>query len=194
VPAALGQVPVGFYLPGSLTPGVYRLVAGFVDPATGNKTPPAALGTVTVEQRRASFERPQPAHLLQEPVQFGTHVRLLGYDRSLLTDGRTQLRLYWEVLQPLLPPHHLFVHAYGTQGGPGDPPMAQQDGPPITLDGVAPSGSWQPGEFLVTEHELKLPADIPLTLRVGVYEPHTGVRLPLGSAGGAVGDSLVLPE
>lgn len=193
-PGAPAQVPVGFYLPGALTSGAYRLVAGFVDPATGVKTAPAPLGALAVEQRQASFVRPQPAHLLPEPVQFGTHVRLLGYDRNLTPAGDTQLRLFWEVLQPLLPPHHIFVHAHGTQDSPDAPPLAQQDGPPTTLGGVAPTGSWQPGEFLITEHALQLPADTPVTLRVGVYEPATGVRLPLSSAGGGAGDSLALPE
>jgi hypothetical protein len=62
------------------------------------------------------------------------------------------------------------------------------------VDGVAPTGSWQPGEFLITEHELLLPASAPSTLRVGVYDPETGVRLPVNVAGADAGDSVTLPE
>ena len=42
-------------------------------------------------------------------------------------DGRTLVRLYWEVLQPLLPPHHIFVHL----DAPDGQTVAQQDGPPV---------------------------------------------------------------
>ena len=40
--------------------------------------------------------------------------------------GSTLVRLYWEVLQPLLPPHHIFVHL----DTPDGQTVAQQDGPP----------------------------------------------------------------
>ena len=70
---ALGQAPVGFYLPGALAPGDYRLVAGFVDPETGRKTAPAHLGAVAVEQRPARLSsvhsRPIRCRLLRNSAR-----------------------------------------------------------------------------------------------------------------------------
>jgi len=180
------RVPVRFPTPGALTSGDYQLVAGFQDAATGAKTPPVALGVVRIAQRRAEFTRPTPMVSLPAPAQFGTHARLYGYTLTPTADDVVSLRLYWEIMQPLLPPHHIFVHA----DAPDGVTRAQQDGPPVTATGAAPTGSWQPGEFLITEHALTVPADA--TLKVGLYEPTTLVRLPTTIDGAAVGDSADL--
>ena len=105
------------------------------------------------------------------------------------------MRLYWEVLQPLLPPHHIFVHLDAPDGRT----VAQQDGPPIAAgpatdprSGPAPSGSWQPGEFLTTEHILNSTMGSGDVVRVGLYNPDTQVRLPVTVNGQAAGDNVVL--
>lgn len=186
-PGALAQVPMAFNLPGSLVSGEYRLVAGFLDPATGAKTPPAELAPLVVEQRTGSFTRPTPAHTLASPPQLGTHARLLGYDLAS-AESETVVTLYWEVLQPLLPPHHIFVHLDAADGQTRE----QQDGPPANAAGPAPTGSWQPGEFLTTQHTLPAvrgPGDV---LRVGLYDPTTQVRLPVMVGEQAAGDAVVL--
>jgi hypothetical protein len=192
---ALIQVPVVFNVPGILTSGSYRLVAGFRDPETGAKTPPIDLATVAVVQRPASFTRPAPGHPIADPPQLGTHAQLLGYDMAPIDNGQTSVRLYWEVLQPLLPPHHIFVHLDAADGQI----IAQQDGPPVAAGaatdpraGPAPSGSWQPGEFLVTEHVLNATARPGDAVRVGLYDPKTQVRLPVTVNGRAAGDNVVL--
>ncbi|MFN8469169.1 MAG: glycosyltransferase family 39 protein, partial [Caldilineaceae bacterium] len=64
---ALVQVPAAFNVPGAVTSGKYRLVAGFRDPQTGDKTPPVELATVAVIQRAASFTRPEPGHTFPQP-------------------------------------------------------------------------------------------------------------------------------
>ena len=179
-------LPVHFFVPGVISSGRYRLAAGFVDTATGAKSAPVALGEVRVEQRRAAFERRTPSSLLPVPAQLGTHAFLYGYDRDETEAGDTLVRLYWEILQPLLPPHHIFVHADDA----GRKTLAQQDGPPVTVTGPAPSGSWQPGEFLITEHRLRMPPDT--TLYVGIYEPASTVRLPVTLDGQSGGDSVRL--
>jgi hypothetical protein len=181
------RVPVRFYTSGALTSGDYRLVAGFLEPTTGAKTPPVALGAVRIAQRRGEFTRPVPEVSLSAPAQFGTHARLYGYTLEPAGDDATILRLYWEIMQPLLPPHHIFVHA----DAPGGARLAQQDGPPLTVSGPAPTGSWQPGEFLITEHILALPPNT--TLWVGLYDPVSLVRLPVTVAGTAAGDSVEIP-
>lgn len=180
------RLPVRFFVPGLIGSGDYRLAAGFVDAASGVKSAPVTLGQVRIEQRRASFDRRTPTHLLPAPAQFGTHALLYGYDMDETAAGDTLIRLYWEVVQPLLPPHHIFVHADDTGGAT----LAQQDGPPVTVTGPAPSGSWQPGEFLVTEHRLRVPQETAVT--VGIYEPAGTVRLPVTVDGQPAGDSVRL--
>ncbi len=180
------RLPVRFFVPGVIGSGAYRLVAGFVDATTGAKRAPVALGEVQIEQRRATFERRTPSRVLTAPAQFGTHALLYGYDMDETVQGDTLVRLYWEVVQPLLPPHHIFVHADDASGAT----LAQQDGPPVTVTGPAPSGSWQPGEFLVTEHRLAVPPET--SINVGIYEPATTVRLPVTLGGLPAGDSVGL--
>lgn len=180
------RVPVRFDTPGALTTGDYRLVAGFHDPMTDARTPPVALGEVRIEQRRGEFTRPTPAVSLPTPAQLGTHARLYGYTLTPADGDAINLRLYWEIMQPLLPPHHIFVHA----DAPGGGTLAQQDGPPVTAVGAAPTGSWQPGEFLITEHALSLP--VGATLKVGLYDPVSLQRLPVTIDGAAAGDSVAL--
>jgi hypothetical protein len=144
------------------------------------------LGTVGVEQRRARLTQPAPAVSLPTPVQFGTHARLYGYAIEAAGEGKSTVRLYWEIMQPLLPPHHIFVHAKGLEGAVA----AQQDGPPLSADGPAPTGSWQPGEFLVTLHGIDAPATS--AFDVGLYDPVTLTRLPATIEGEAAGDSAAL--
>ncbi|MFN8469730.1 MAG: hypothetical protein U0X20_29510, partial [Caldilineaceae bacterium] len=192
---ALVQVPAAFNVPGAVTSGKYRLVAGFRDPQTGEKTPPVELASVAVIQRTASFTRPEPSHAFPQPPQLGTHARLIGYDLAPADDGHTLVRLYWEVLQPILPPHHIFVHLDTADGQT----IAQQDGPTVAAAppgdpraGAAPTGSWQPGEFLTTEHLLAAapgPGDI---VRVGLYDPETQIRLPVTISGQPAGDNIIV--
>jgi hypothetical protein len=186
---ALVQAPVGFYVPGTAPTGEYRLVAGFTNTATGAKSPAVDLARVNLVQRAATFAEPAPTHYLPVAAQFGTHANLIGYDWTETGDGMLDLRLYWEVLQPLLPPHHIFVHADAA----GGQTLAQQDGAPVTAGGIAPTGGWQPGEYLITEHRLTPPAGTPYTVTVGIYNPGNLVRLPVTIAGANAGDNVVLP-
>ena len=186
---ALVQTPVAFLVPATVTSGTYRLVAGLLDPLTGAKQLPVTLGETVIAQRVANFTPPSPPIPLTDAIQFGTHVRLLGYDLQQV-DQQLDLALYWQVLQPLVPAHHLFVHLDNAAGVTLD----QADGAPQTAAGPAPTGSWQAGEFLITNHRLDSPnlADATLVLRLGLYEPQTQVRLPLTLAGNPAGDAFVI--
>ena len=143
---------------------------------------------MVVRQRTASLARPQPGIPIAAPTLLGSHAYLIGYDWVESSPARLELRLYWEVVQPLLPPHHIFSHADDATTGVT---VAQQDGPPVTAAGPAPTGSWQPGEYLVTTHSLALPASA-IDVRVGLYDPQTGVRLPIALSGQPAGDSVIL--
>lgn len=212
---ALVRVPVAFTLPATLASGSYRLVAGLLDPTTGDKTPPTALGRVAVHQRSARFEPTSLDQPMEPPIQFGTHVELMGYDWRVdeaATGAVFELHLHWHVLQTLLPPHHLFVHADSLEPDAAAQTLVQDDGPPrsMTDDGLvaAPTGSWQPGEYLTTVHRIALPEDgeidpetglltlngAPYPWRVGLYLPETGARLPASAAGEPQGDYAQFPS
>lgn len=187
---ALVQTPLAFTIPATVGSGDYQLVTGLLDPTSGVKQPPVALGKVTLYQRQATFTLPSLPTSLPQPAQFGAHVQLLGYDQQRQGDQLT-VSLYWQVLQPLLPPHHIFVHLDDATGIT----LAQSDDAPQTAREAAPTGSWQPGEYLVTRHTLTIPPTAGATaiLRVGLYVPQSGVRLPLTLADAPAGDALPLP-
>jgi 4-amino-4-deoxy-L-arabinose transferase-like glycosyltransferase len=186
---ALVQAPVHFFTPATLPAGIYQVIAGFAPTGGGQVGQTVAVGRLIIYQRPRLDQTPAMAHHLSPPPELGSHVRLLGYDQS--HQGQTLvLTLYWEVLQPLLPPHHLFVHLDNADGVT----LAQADGPP-QMDGQrAPTGSWRPGEFLITQHILHLPTHTTaVTLQVGLYEPVSGVRLPVSVGGQTIGDAIALP-
>ncbi len=187
---ALTTVPVAFDLPADLPPGTYRLHVD-IDPQTPDGD--ATLSTVTVFRRAASFTATEPSHRLDAPVEFGSHARLLGYDLAIDADS-LDLVLYWEAQQPLLPQHQISVHL----DDPNGVRSAQQDGPPTTATGLAPTGSWLPGEQLSTLHTVDLSAVAVSdwagwTIHVGLYRPDTGTPLPTTVDGAPTGDAAVLP-
>ena len=190
---ALVQTPVSLHVPAVLTDGDYALIAGLLDPLTGEKSPPVSLGDLTVKQRSAVFSQPERQFAVEPPVQFGTHAQLIGYDLDLdSADGKLYLTLHWQVNQTLLPAHHIFVHLDNEFGET----VAQDDGSPVTASGRAPTGSWLPSEFVSTLHTVTVPPDITindLRLRVGIYNPDGNVRLPTSVDGQPTGDDTGLP-
>jgi hypothetical protein len=195
IPDGLLRLPIRFYLPATLPSGTYRLIGGVMDEA-GAKSLPVELGTLSLVRRAAVFAPPKPPQrLVDGELQFGTHARLLGYDLAptLQPDGSLAVTLYWEALQPLLPPHHVFVHLTDGEGAI----LSQDDGVPGQRAIPAPSGSWLPGEVIFDPHLLIVPenrADLAgVQVRVGLYHAQTGVRLPLLQDGQAAGDAAILP-
>jgi uncharacterized membrane protein len=185
----LVRLPVGFYLPATLLPGNYTLIAGWLDPLTGEKSTPVKLGALPVTRRQIRLEAPSMQTPLTPPFQIGTHARLIGHDQTV-ADGMLSVTLYWEVLQTLLPPHQVFFHLTAADGTI----LAQDDGLPGRWAIAAPSGTWLPGEIIVDPHRVTLPADLPeyVTIRTGLYVPETGVRLPILRDEQPVGDAVVL--
>lgn len=189
---ALVQIPVQVYLPADIDAGKYTLVAGFIEPQTDNKPTPSNLNHVTISRRPTTYARPTTQFQFIPSPTFGTHATLIGYHVAQ-TANTLQLDLSWEILQPLLPAHHIFVHLLDESGQQ----IAQTDGEPQTSTERAPTGSWLPGEFLVTHHSLQIPTDAspPFTIQVGLYLPATWERLPVTIAGAIVGDNaeIMLP-
>jgi len=192
-PGALLQTPLEFALPATLESDTYQLGAGLLDPASGQKSSIVILGEQAVKQRTINYTHLQPSVPLAPPTQFGSHVLLMGYDVAL-NEATATIQLYWHVLQPLLPPHHIFIHLTDDT----DQPLAQSDDEPHTPTGRAPTGSWLPTEYLVTEHQIVAAAlesaDITgFELNIGLYVPATGQRLPTVSEATVTGDHVTLP-
>jgi len=186
-------VPATIPLPGTLSTGDYALSVQWLDGTGASLGESILLGTVAVEQRRANFTPATPQHTLESPAQFGTHALLHGYTLNRI-GSILHLALEWEVLQPILPPHEIFVHLDDDSATP--PTIAQQDGPPVTASGRAPTGSWQVGESLTTIHQIAIPSSgIPAgtLLRVGLFEPQSGMRLPLSIDNAPAGDAFTIP-
>ncbi len=184
---ALVTLPVSVDLPADMSPGRYQVVAKLAP-----DTAAATLTDLAVVRRMASFAATEPSHRLDAPVEFGAHALLIGYDLVVHRD-RLDLALHWEVKQPLLPQHHIFVHVDDAAGAR----IAQQDGPPATAAGLAPTGSWLPGERLITHHTVDISAIAPgsragWTIRVGLYQPRNELRLPATVENAAIGDAAIL--
>lgn len=106
-------------------------------------------------------------------------IQLQGYEGELpsLQAGDTlPLTLYWQAAQPIPLSYKVFVHLSAAD----EEIWAQSDSEPAT--GSRPTTGWQVGELIVDSHTLTLdPATPPgrYTVWVGIYDPATGVRLPL---------------
>lgn len=189
-------------VPADLPPGTYRLIAGFLDPATRERWRVGAgagrgrdfldLGTVQVRGRPHAFEPPAPQRLAT--ALFGGAIRLVGYDldaSEARPGGTVRLSLHWQAVRT--PPEGwvTFVHLVDATGHI----LAQDDG--IPGGGTLPTTSWLPGEFVSERHVLSLPAEAaPGTYRllVGWYRPETGTRVPVEGAGTVEGQAWVLAE
>lgn len=86
------------------------------------------------------------------------------------------LRVSWRVVTAPARDLITFVHL----GDPTQAPLAQADGPP--LGGDYPTHLWAAGEVIADSYMLHLPPDLPdgrYPIQMGLYEPDSGVRLPL---------------
>ncbi len=139
--------------------------------------------------------RVQFPEITSHPVSFGDNIELLGYWLSQATvrsGDRLYVRLFWRVSAT---PHHSYTTLIHLEqpGRSGEPPLAGVDA--IPGQGACPTTDWQPGEVIVDELQLVVPADAPAgeyPLAVGLYRRESMERLPVeGSADGRSIISLV---
>jgi hypothetical protein len=122
-------------------------------------------------------------------VSFGPTITLLGYTHAPVADQQLPLTLIWQTNQELTTSYRVFVHLVNSAGEI----VAQTDAEPAQWS--RPTTGWIPGEYIVDEHTLTLPADLPpgsYTIRLGLYDPDTGQRLPTLD-GDAVNILITLP-
>jgi hypothetical protein len=192
--------PLGFFvaddyrllLPADTPPLTARLHAGLLD-ERGELVPLAEGGELATLTEMRIRER-TPLALASVPgrersYRLGEAARLLGH--SVVVTGTQSasggapaldVALYWQATSKLPADYTVFVHVLDGRGAR----VAQGDGPPV--NGRYPSSAWLPGQIVVDNHRIVLPAGVnPADLRVavGLYAPGDGARLPVTDARGA---------
>jgi 4-amino-4-deoxy-L-arabinose transferase-like glycosyltransferase len=172
-------------LPADLPAGLYRLDAGLYDPATMvHLTTPAGSEAFPLGFVRVGPPESLPPELTPLTVVFGDQICLLGYEMVPAGPRAWALTLAWAAQVPVEQDYTVFIHLVDG----ADEIRGQDDAPPG--GGFYPTSFWIPGEPVVDRHALSLAADIPAgtyRLRVGLYRPKTGERLPT-----AMGDFVEL--
>ena len=132
-------------------------------------------------------------------VDFGSGVRLLGYDlpaEGLTRGGTVALTLYWQAQQPIEQRYKVFTHLLGEvfNADSGSFLWGQQDNEPVS--GTRPTSTWRSGEVIVDRYAIPLSPSMPsggYAIEVGLYDPATVERLPvLDDQGQAVADHVIL--
>lgn len=161
-------------VPLDLAPGAYPLLLR--DETTATAT---LLGHITVEPQ------PLPTHRLD--ARFAGGVALEGW-RADKTDAGLLLTLFWRTERPLDQDWTVFVHLVGADGAL----VAQHDAAPD--NGRYPTSLWPAGVLIPDRHLLPVSDLHPeVTLRVGLYLPGSGRRLPLATGGDVVAWPLIGP-
>jgi hypothetical protein len=174
-------------LPQDLPADLYRLDAGVYDPLTGTHlTTEGDRERVILGFLRSGEPEELPPDLAPADAVFGDRLRLLGYGLVPAGERAWTLTLAWEAEGPVNEDYVVFVHLVDE----GGEIRSQSDAPPG--GGFYPTSFWIPGETVLDRHDLTLPDGAPAgryRLRVGLYQPETGLRLPVPT-----GDVLELQE
>jgi uncharacterized membrane protein len=133
----------------------------------------------SIEEYRV-FRSPSPQYPLD--ADFGDKIRLLGYDLDCdRRQARCDLRPYWQAQTRLEISYSIFAQMLGPAGNV----RAQVDSVP--QGGGYPTVWWLPGEVVADTLTLELPLDAPRNvayrLIVGLYDPASGLRLPVVGTG-----------
>ncbi len=124
----------------------------------------------------------QPEPPVQLDTAFDRGLDLVGYaavPNTTTAAGPLSLTLYWHLDLTADPPpvaYTVFLHLVSATGALA---MEPADAPP--LNGDWPTTAWLPGATVTDTHLIALPADLPpgrYDLRLGLYDPATGDRLP----------------
>ena len=103
---------------------------------------------------------------------------LVGYDldRPAYRPGDiVYLQLWWRATATVPADWTVFTHLLGPPKADGSIVWAGRDARPG--QGSAPTTAWQPGDLILDEYQLQLPADAPpgsYRIEVGLYDPATG--------------------
>jgi hypothetical protein len=121
--------------------------------------------------------------------RFDDLAELVGYTApdSVEAGSKLAVKLYWHAVGITDRSYKVFVHLVDAHGKI----VAQHDSPPC--NGTIPTDIWVKGEYLEDTHEVLLPKALPAGeyfLKVGLYDPSTGARLPVSSDLPSTGNAL----
>lgn len=129
-----------------------------------------------------------------QEAAFADQIQLLGYTTSDPRPGEAlQLTLFWQAGAPLgdgAPSLNVFTHVLDSSGQL----VAGHDS--IPGNGLYPTPSWLPGITIVDPHVIQLPPDLPAgdyAIRVGLYDPESGERLPVAAGDGSIPPDNAFP-
>jgi hypothetical protein len=182
---------VDIRLPRDVQTGDYNLVLHLLDADSGTPLADWPLGQMPVVGRTRTFEIPPMAHRVE--ADFDGQVTLVGYDLDLAqmaTGGPARLTLYWQAQAEMETAYVVFVHLLDEAGQI----VTQIDQEP--QNGEAPTTGWLAGELVSEEIEVPAPKETvgPRSVAVGLYDPFTGMRVPvLNVEGATMGDHIILP-
>ncbi len=159
-------------LPADLPGGTYDITAQI------GGGPLVSLGEIEVEGLARSFEPPANFPLLNDPVELGDIVTMIGVDApGIITAGEPlEVQIGWQALAAFEADYTVFLHLINESGEI----VAQVDRPPMLAGEPYPTTLWAPDEVVIDAFQLTLPADLPpgsYRLRLGLYRPSDGVRL-----------------
>lgn len=150
--------------------------ASLSDPTAGQ-----TVATIQVADRQHRFDAPSDGGVAQRAT-FGGKVELLNYelDPTSPQSGSTMhVRLRWQGLAEMGVAYKVFVHVLDQRG---EHVVAQHDAEPQA--GRAPTTGWLPGELLEDGYAIDLPKSLAggsYPIEIGLYDPRSGIRLPLAN-------------
>jgi len=135
--------------------------------AQGNEVTPLVGRVKIVPQTWPTYRPTSPTD-----VNFANAITLIGYDLKTQNSKPETFNLYWQSLAPVDEDYILFIHLLDAGGNV----VAQADAPPTR--NVYPTSWWAPGETIAGTHALPS-APGTVRLRLGLYSPTSGHRLPI---------------
>jgi len=149
------------------------------------------------------YRQPAGGRLTAEPplpyaAQFGAGIDLLGWqpvNPTLRPGDVLYVDCYWLARESLATDYTAFVHLLGDYNpATAGPLWAGADQQPCA--GACATSTWAPGERIVDELQVQLPADVPAgvyQVEIGWYDLKTMRRLPARQAGGReLGDHVIV--
>jgi hypothetical protein len=148
-----------------------------------------SLGELNVRGRARNYSVPSTAHRRQ--VQLGEGIELLGYElnASARPGDQVSLSLIWRAKQAISQSFKVFIHVVDASGNL----LVQKDGVPGNW--AVPTDTWAAGEVIIDACAIPIPPETApgnYQVRVGMYDPESGQRLPALEAGSRLADDIIL--
>lgn len=189
-------------LPTNLPSGLYRLEIYFTDPDTQAKLPARRVATgesvgelVPLTYVEVGSTPATPKYSLAHSAEFDGQIALLGSNlapqEQAVPGTPLTVEVVWQAIRQPDKDYTGFVQLLNAQGQL----VAQQDQP--LTNNFLPATRWQPGLTVTDTYQIALPTDLApgaYQVIVGLYDPATGVRLPLTGDGAKLGDVVTVSE